>query len=414
MSEGSRRETLQIQMSANPFDKLSQNSQPKFCSPLLDYGYREAVDEANNGKMSVKPLLLYLPGFDGSFLSPFLQFPALNEEFDVRCLTIPASDRSTYAKLKGLVVDYIRGKHHQSIETPDQGSESPSSGQEQNQKQNIFELPSFFGNSRNESPVGRPIYLAGESFGGILATDVALSLLEEDEVRLEGLTLINPATCFQRSRLAAYGPEVAAMSKWKYPVTGLGKLLPLFTDKFSVNQLLLILQAKALPSVINSPAREAYMGRVAFSLPFVLPSMPQETLDWRLREWLETGSSLVNMKLNAFKTFPQLPTLIIAGEEDMCLPSIDEAEKLSRILTTCNVHVVEGAGHASTCGSRVDMTALMRSAFGLSGPTKMSDVAAAGKDEYLGMEPRYDNATIGLSPLLYWSGEYYKRYRPNV
>jgi hypothetical protein len=41
----------------------------------------------------------------------------------------------------------------------------------------------------------------------------------------------------------------------------------------------------------------------------------------------------------------------------------------------------------------------------------MKTVAASGRDEYFGMEPRYDNATIGLSPLLYWSPKYYRKHR---
>ena len=41
--------------------------------------------------------------------------------------------------------------------------------------------------------------------------------------------------------------------------------------------------------------------------------------------------------------------------------------------------------------------------------TEMKPIAAMGKGKYLGMEPRYDNATIGLSPLKYWSSAYYKK-----
>jgi hypothetical protein len=53
-------------------------------------------------------------------------------------------------------------------------------------------------------------------------------------------------------------------------------------DEFSFQQLLLILKALALPSVIDNPIREAYMGRVAFLLPTKLEYMPWGTLEWRL------------------------------------------------------------------------------------------------------------------------------------
>ena len=227
----------------------------RFLSPLLEYDYRPAVDEYHetNGALSLrsKPLLLYLPGFDGSFLSIFLQFPELGTIFDVRCLTVATDDRSTFDELRDDVIRYLGKHHHQ----PDRRRR-------------------------------RPVYLAGESFGGLLACEVANALLQDPErekdedtgrIDLKGLTLINPATSFDRSILAVEGPKAGELSPWWYPL-GLLKLLPLFTDEFSGEQLLLILQAKALPSVIDNATREAYMGRVALSLPFVIPFMAQETL----------------------------------------------------------------------------------------------------------------------------------------
>jgi hypothetical protein len=40
----------------------------RFVSPLLEYGYPPAVIEYENKTLAQKPLLLYLPGFDGTFL----------------------------------------------------------------------------------------------------------------------------------------------------------------------------------------------------------------------------------------------------------------------------------------------------------------------------------------------------------
>jgi hypothetical protein len=114
---------------------------------------------------------------------------------------------------------------------------------------------------------------------------------------------------------------------------------------------------------------------------------------------------------------PDLPTLVIAGECDRTLPSIDEAERLATILPNPAVFVVEGAGHANTCGCRVDLTALMRNRFGEllpGGRTCMKPDAASGKGAYLGMELRYDGNTIGLSPLLYWSTKHYRKHKPRL
>ena len=120
---------------------------------------------------------------------------------------------------------------------------------------------------------------------------------------------------------------------------------------------------------------------------------------------------------------------------------IDEAERLAGIFgpKQLTIHVVEGAGHASTCGARVDLAALFRQTFprlrrqnqkkkkekqgnrwvpwrkaATEEPdntprTSMKPIAAKGEGKYLGMEPRYDNSTIGLSPLEYWSPAYYQK-----
>jgi hypothetical protein len=131
-------------------------------------------------------------------------------------------------------------------------------------------------------------------------------------------------------------------------------------------------------------------------------------------------------RIRDFQRHPSFRTLILVGEKDLTLPSIAEAERLVNLLPKCQVHVVEGAGHASTCGSRVDMTAQMRSMFSElqsktpnpssrnskttdvtipSKRTAMKAVAAQGTGPYFGMEPRYDDASIGLNPILYWSKE---------
>jgi pimeloyl-ACP methyl ester carboxylesterase len=233
------------------------------------------------------------------------------------------------------------------------------------------------------------------------------------------MALINAATCYDRSKLATEGPAVAQLHPLVYPA-GLLKLLPLLTDEYSLDQLLLILQAEALPSIIDDEIREAYLGRVAISLPSVLKFMPQETLRWRLSEWLETGCRV--SRLSDFRQYQSFQTLIVAGERDGVLPSIDEAERLACAFPKAVVHVVDGAGHASTCGSRVDLAALFRSHFrelgrprrqrSSSPRTAMKEAASAGKGKYFGMEPRYDGQTIGLSPLTYWSRKYYRKVQP--
>lgn len=436
-----------------------------FVSPLLDYGYPPAAydlklqqDGEIDGKD--KPILLYLPGFDGTYICPFIQFPELGTEFEVWCMTIGMEDRSTYEELKTMVLDFVKNDltidfkekslaaastSNVTKDAEDVEETSPKKNASSNNSSGLF-AGWFGGGAKKPSRKrnSRPIYIAGESFGGILASDIARTLLEEqtnktntDEpiVDLQGLVLINPATCYDRSQLATAGPPIAKQSLPLYLLGLVSKLLPLFTDEFSFEQLLLILQAKALPSVIDNPCREAYMGRVALSLPTRLEFMPPSTMDWRLNEWLQTGCSA--SRDLTFAAFPNFRSLIVVGEKDKTLPSIAEAERLANkvtIPTKTRIHVVEGAGHASTCGSRLDLAAeirnsfpeLQKSRFGRkkgkrsqqdsdnidlsydsenenTKRTSMKSEAQEGFGPYFGMTERYDKADIGLNPLKYWS-----------
>ena len=372
-----------------------------FVSPLLESGYPSAVVEAEQcrdlGISNPKPLLLYLPGFDGTLVAPFLQFPELGTVFEVRGMQVPMDDRSTFQQLRDIVIEHL-------------ASEEPD----------------------------RPVYLMGESFGGLLTCEVALELLQSKATNLCGIVLVNPATCYLRSKLAELGPKVAALPDWRYPI-GVASLLPLFVDQFGFSQLLLILSSEALPSVIDTPAREAYMGRTAFSLPTKLKFMPKDTLRWRLEEWLTKGNTRINGREDEMKrVLSSLPVLVLAGEEDRTLPAVDEAQRLQGILSDCTVHSVDGAGHAGTCGSRVDIAALMRNNFSLlrrenqdasaggaismypngfviaetdNGRMAMKEEAASGKGKYFGLTARYDGSVgLGLSPLKYWSQELFRRW----
>lgn len=368
----------------------------QFESPLLEAGYPPAVNEYETNTRYQKPLLVYLPGFDGTLLAPFLQFPELHTEFDVKGMVVDMKDRSSVEDLKHLVLDFIC-------------------------QEMIVKI--------DNQITHRPVYIMGESFGGILALEVALSIIEwnksiqgvnddltsssstDNRIHLQGITLINSATCYLESNLAKHGPPVTKVSSIMYPLEVL-KLVPLFTDKYAIPQLLLILQSKALPSIIDNEQKEAYLGRTAFNLPTKLKFMPQETLQWRLDQWLLKGCLSWKEKEHHLQTL-NIPVLIVAGEDDNTLPSVQEAYRLSDLFSTTtsemkpSVHIVQGAGHACTCGSRLDITALMRNAFYnqlmTNGRRAMKPTASQNSGEYFGMEERYDKASIGLNPLRYWS-----------
>jgi pimeloyl-ACP methyl ester carboxylesterase len=103
------------------------------------------------------PLLIYLPGMDGTGQLFRLQTTNLELAFDVRCLAIPSQDLSSWDILTKNVLSLI-----------------------------YAEL------GKNQE---RSIYLCGESFGGCLALKVATHAPD----LFERIILINPASAFQLS-----------------------------------------------------------------------------------------------------------------------------------------------------------------------------------------------------------------------
>ena len=176
------------------------------------------------------------------------------------------------------------------------------------------------------------------------------------------------------------------------------------------------------------------MGRVAFDLPSRLRFMPKDTLKWRLEEWLEWGCGVFEDRLEMLqsardstdeasgdvdtyallKLSQELRTMIVVGELDLTLPSLEEADRLSsEVFRNAYVHVVPGAGHASTCGGSLNLMELIRKVFpetNLNGRIE-NEYTRRPTEELQGLEPRYDRAWIGLSPLLYWSKDNYLKWR---
>ncbi|KAM1095687.1 hypothetical protein EV2_010836 [Malus domestica] len=115
------------------------------------------------------PILLFLPGLDGTGWGLILHHKALGKAFEVRCLHIPVNDRTPFEGLVKFVVETIRLEH--------------------------------------ASCPNKPIYLVGDSFGGCLSLAVAAHNPTIDLV----LILVNPATSVERSQLQPLFPILEAM-----------------------------------------------------------------------------------------------------------------------------------------------------------------------------------------------------------
>ena len=102
------------------------------------------------------PLFIYLPGMDGTGRLLRTQTAGLENSFDIRCLTIPSTDQSSWDELTRDLVDLVKA-----------------------------EL---------QIQPGRTVYLCDESFGGCLA----MKALVEAPHLFSRIILVNPASSFHR------------------------------------------------------------------------------------------------------------------------------------------------------------------------------------------------------------------------
>ncbi|MEM1369883.1 MAG: alpha/beta hydrolase [Cyanobacteria bacterium P01_H01_bin.15] len=135
------------------------------------------------GRQSQLPLLIFLPGLDGTGQLLMKQIPELATIFDVRCLVIPSTDQSSWKSLVAETVSLIR---------------------------------------KEINRAERSIYLLGESFGGCLA----LKLTARHPELISGLVLSNPASSFGRHWLLRVGSfGISWLPEWFYNSSSVG-LLP--------------------------------------------------------------------------------------------------------------------------------------------------------------------------------------------
>jgi pimeloyl-ACP methyl ester carboxylesterase len=123
------------------------------------------------------PLLVYLPGMDGTGELFAHQLGYLGNVMDVYCLTIPGDDLNDWDALAGQVVALVEAEMSES------------------------------------SP--RLVYLLGESFGGCLAIKTIL----HSPHLFDRLILSNPASAFKRQPLLFWGsylvqPQLDAVHQW--------------------------------------------------------------------------------------------------------------------------------------------------------------------------------------------------------
>ena len=227
-----------------------------------------------------KPILLFLPGLDGvgAYSAPVIH--KLNLGYDVFKLEITGDDRSTFLEIARFV--------NQSMAT-------------------LFP--------------GRPVVLVGESFGGLLASYLAL---RAEKGRISNMVLINPATSFGRTRWETLGPLISNTGR-AFPLVGLATLLSTAVDGDQFQRV----GRKIMSSINSTDSAVKLLNNMFDSAKEVTTLLSPKTLNWRVSKWLGEGSFIMEKKYAEIKT----PTLILTGKNDRLLPSRDEGRRLQKAMT---------------------------------------------------------------------------------
>ena len=261
-----------------------------------------------------KPLAVYLPGLDGYGISARThQFDDLSRTFDFWRLTVLPEDMSSFLQVVDAITNFIEQK---------------TAGSENN----------------------RQVVLIGESCGGLLASAVAHRLRTTNA--LKGLVLVNPATSFDQTAWDTLVPLVTSLqyldnrenpNEGLSPYAVLGSLLlsGLVPDN---DQLARILNAiNSLPNLtLTDPDQvQELFDAMADAFRGTEERLPPQVLEHRVIKWLLAGTSAVNARLPQI----EVPTLVIAGEQDRLMPSLQEANRLVEIMPNAEKLIVRGRGH---------------------------------------------------------------------
>lgn len=267
-----------------------------------------------------KQVLAHLPGLDGGNGSPFVQFPGLGLQFDVRVQDVPVQDAKLCEASFEAVVDDVAA-YLREVQLDSRGS-----------------------------------VVMGESYGGVIAAGVALRHAD----LVSGLILVNPATSV--SVMPALQQDIETMRFGNVPDALYALVLlakvgrKTFDGAFLATAVKDILIEKKMEKLRQTdPGLAGYYDAALEDFVGQLTAA-KEARFWRGRlAQLVAGCEYVEPRLAQIAQ----PTLVVAGTADALLDSAPEAARLARILPRCETHLVEGAGHAGTLDQRVDLPSVV-------------------------------------------------------
>ena len=293
----------------------AQQQQPFWFDPLQTYGLDEKRSSAPG---TPRPVLIVLPGLDGSSITAWAQYPEVGLDYDLRALAIPPADRSTFDELCEIISAEVKR----------------SSGA--------------------AAAASVPVYLLGESMGAGVALNVAAG---PAGAALSGLVLVSPATGWDLTWLGGLRSVLVQLPGWLLSlIVGLTSYQLLDVEQLTTT-VQRVLSGGTSP-LLQGDERTAYAWRVIGDLPTRLSS-PAETIRHRLSLWVEP--TLASGTTGALSQL-ELPVLLVAGTADARVPAQSEAERIAREAPAgapCTVHLVEGAGHAGVTDDRLDLRSLL-------------------------------------------------------
>lgn len=145
-----------------------------------------STEASARGGGAPRPLLLYIPGLDGTGFAASPQFDSLSRYFNLVAFNIPAGDRTSFAGLVTHICNFLETERDARA-----ADALAMKGQASTTK------------TKNKNSAAPPaIYLWGESMGGLLSLGVAQARPD----LVDRLVLVNPASSFDKSSWPALRP----------------------------------------------------------------------------------------------------------------------------------------------------------------------------------------------------------------
>jgi len=268
-----------------------------------------------------KPLMIYIPGLDGTSLASAPQLPSLASSFRLEALTLPRNNRSSLDELTAFLTSYLTKRIEQEKSL-----------------------------SSNAKPV---LYLLGESLGALLAMSVA----QDTRKLVDRLVLVNPASSFDRSvwgrtaqSLPELPPEVYRTLPYAFaPI--LGNPIRLALRRVAGHDVNRLEQLQNTNQLLQVPYEALSL---LLQMNFLDDLLPPETIRHRI-EYGCSAARIVNSRLGDI----QIPTAVITGGNDLLLPSTEEGERLMRSIPNCRTYNLPESSHALMLEGGVDICSIL-------------------------------------------------------